>query len=349
MVTGCRRLPPTLLPALLPIGAFLACWLCFSPAARAVSSDRGAGAMPAQEQSSGGDAGSGAPPACGATGPGEVATDRDAIVAWFNQRRAEEKLPALTPQPVLCGVAQERAEGVARAGLIESSSATVSRISRRLLARGYAAHLWRERSLLGYRKPVAMVQAWARSPDTSEGSVAKMILGEFEDVGVGVAPGENGTAVVLLFAIPRSTWLLKEVAPLEDLEAVRRQALEAVNEARKKAGRGPVRENADLDRAAQAHAGDMIANGYYGHVSPTGVTPSDWVEKTDYPLFSFLSENIAKGLFTPAEAVERWLGSRHHRRNILDSGARETGLGLAWGEQDGELQVVWVQLFSAPR
>jgi len=290
-----------------------------------------------------------AQPVCGATGPAEVAADRDAVVDWINARRAEENLSPLAAQPVLCQVAQERAEEVARAGSVDSTGATVSRVSRRLLSSGYAAHLWTERALLGYRPPADMVRAWARAPGASDSSVGKMILGTFEDVGIGVAPGDDGTAVILLFATPKSSWLRVQVKPLEDLEAVRREALERVNQARAEVHRRPVVANPALDRAAQAHADDMIAKGYYAHVSPQGVGPADWVKRAGYPRFSFVSENIAKGLFSPAEAVERWLGSRHHRRNILAADARDTGLGVAWSESDGELQVVWVQIFSNPR
>lgn len=325
-------------PLVLLAVAVVVAWL---GSASAASADPPESAAPARSAEP-------ARPSCGATGSADTAADRDAVAAWIAKRRAEAELPPLAPQAVLCRVAQERAEEVARADSVDATAATVSQVSRRLLASGYAAHLWTERAILGYRAPAEMVRVWADSGG-DESSFRKTVLGDFEDFGVGVAPGDGGTAVVLLFATPRSSWFRQQVRPLEDLEAVRREALARVNRARKEAGRRPVEADPDLDRAAQAHADDMIERGYYGHVSPDGVSPRDWVGRTGYPSFESLGENIAKGLFTPTEVVERWLGSPHHRRNILDRKARQTGLGVAWGEADGELLVVWVQLFAEPR
>lgn len=283
---------------------------------------------------------------------GEAASDpfvrqgRRGVLSWIGERRGEEGLPAMAPDSVLCRVAQERAEQVAREGTVESTSGTVSRVSRRIFAAGYEAHRWTERAILGYREPVHLVTVWSRS---GQASYERTVLGEFEQVGVGVADAGEGTAVVLLFATPKSSWFREQVAGLDDRAAVRRAALERVNRAREEHDLEPVRGNVELDRAAQAHAEDMLERGYYAHVSPLGLAPRDWVEETDYPRVSFLAENIAKGLFEPGEAVERWLDSRDHRKNILDARARETGLGVTWGEVEGEYQVIWVQLFATPR
>lgn len=42
-----------------------------------------------------------------------------------------------------------------------------------------------------------------------------------------------------------------------------------VNEARKENGARPLSINTELTRAARAKAGDMIANNYFSHTSPT--------------------------------------------------------------------------------
>ena len=338
-MTGRHHLPriparPARLASLVPFAAVFAGWLCLSPVACAAPADEAPRAAPRRSS-------------CDASG--QTGAARDAVVAWITARRAEAGLGPLDAQPVLCRVAQERAEEVAGAASVDSTAATVSRVSRRLLAAGYTAHLWTERSILGYREPADMVRVWSETSGSGQSSFEKTVLGDFEDLGVGVAPGDGGTAVVLLFATPRSSWFRDQIRPLEDLRSVRREALARVNRAREEAHRPPVTEDPELDRAAQAHADDMIERGYYGHVSPQDVAPRDWVEETAYPPFAFLAENIAKGLFTPTEVVERWLDSPHHRRNILDPRSRETGLGVAWGEVDGEPQVVWVQLFAKPR
>lgn len=359
-MTGPGLSPPQSLLERLPspilVGIVVAAWLCSSAVACAARPEQGPDQGSGAPRPDAATASATAPGARGAEqefgschGSGGTGAARDEVIAWIAARRAEDGLAPLDAQPVVCQVAQERAEEVARAGSVDSTSSTVSRVSRRLLSSGYTAHLWTERAILGYREPADMVRVWSETSGSGESSFRKTILGDFEDLGVGVAPGDGGTAVVLLFATPRSSWFRVQVKPLKDLDAVRREALARVEQARKKAGRGTVVESPELDRAAQAHADDMIDQGYYGHVSPQGLAPRHWVEQTDYPPFAFLAENIAKGLFTPTEVVERWLDSPHHRRNILDARARETGLGVAWGEVNGEPVVVWVQLFAAPR
>jgi uncharacterized protein YkwD len=275
-----------------------------------------------------------------------LAEARREILAWIGARRAEEGLEPLTADAVLCTVAQRRAGDVARAGSVDSTTATVTQVSRRLLSSGYQAHRWTERAILGYRPPVHLVREWSRS---GQASYRHTVLGDFEEVGVGVQDAGEGTAVVLLFAVPRISWFREQVKPLEDLEEVRRLALERVNRVRTERGLGAVEADPELDRAAQAHADDMLERGYYGHRSPDGLQPRDWVQRTRYPDVSFLAENIAKGLFEPAETVDRWMDSRDHRRNILHPKARETGLGVAFGDTADGFQVLWVQLFAAPR
>ena len=68
-----------------------------------------------------------------------------------------------------------------------------------------------------------------------------------------------------------------------------------------------------------------------------------------YPRARSLSENIAKGPFTPDEVVHRWMNSSGHRRNILRRGATVMGMGVAFGENANGFEVVWVQVFASRR
>ena len=46
---------------------------------------------------------------------------------------------------------------------------------------------------------------------------------------------------------------------------------------------GNLTEDALLDKAAQAKASDMAANGYFAHVGPDGKTPWQWITQYYYP------------------------------------------------------------------
>ncbi len=280
--------------------------------------------------------------ATGACGP-EAAAERQAVVDEVAEARTAAGLEALPADPRLCAVAQARAEEVAASGSVDSDAQGISTVSRRLFAKGYAAHRWTERVILGFDRPEALVGNWARSGGES---YRDTVLGDYEDLGVGVADGEEGTAVVLLFAIPKLSELHHLTEPLRDLFQVRKIALEQVERARRRAGLAPVSENPTLDAAAQRQAEDMLHRGYYAHTSPEGTTPGDRVERSPYGPYRFVAENIAKGVFEPAEVVDRWMASRHHRANILHPLAKDTGLGVAFGDTPAGFIVVWVQLFA---
>lgn len=283
------------------------------------------------------------PTACEPDATGE----RRALVEWVNDLRAGAGLDPLLPDPRLCAVAQRRAEEMAAAGSVESDAESIRSVSRSLFARGYQAHRWTERAILGYDEPVRMARRWSREPATA---MSQTVLGPYEELGVGVAGGpDGGTALAFLFAVPRLSELLRVSEPLADLGEVRSQALRRVNEARRRAGRTPVVPNPLLDAAAQLYAEEMFRRGFYGHLSPERRTPGDRAEAVGYGPYRFLAENIAKGLFEPEEVVERWLDSRRHRDNILHREAVETGLGVAFGETDDGFQVLWVQLFGRRR
>jgi uncharacterized protein YkwD len=263
----------------------------------------------------------------------------------MGEARTAAGLEVMTADARLCAVAQRRAEEVAAAGNVDSDSRTISTVSRRLFARGYQPHRWTERAILGYDRPEALYATWSRS---REASYRETVLGSFEDVGVGVVHGGEGTAVVILFAVPKISEERRLTAPLADLAQVRKIALERVEQARRTAGRPPVHESSALDAVAQRQAEDMLHRGYYSHESPDGTTPGDRVERSAYGAYRFVAENIAKGIFEPDEVVDRWLASPHHRANILHPLARDTGLGVAFGDTPKGYVVVWVQLFAKP-
>jgi uncharacterized protein YkwD len=98
----------------------------------------------------------------------------------------------------------------------------------------------------------------------------------------------------------------------------------------------PLRPNARLRRAAQAHTNSMAIDDYFEHVGPRGQTPLARMRAVGYVSSSRVGcevgENIAWGtlsLATPHAIVAAWMASPGHRANILDSRYRETGIGVS--------------------
>lgn len=103
-------------------------------------------------------------------------------------------------------------------------------------------------------------------------------------------------------------------------------------------GRGAVTTNRLLQRAAQAHAEDMVRNDYFAHRSPSGAGMSDRIAASGYRACA-AAENIAQGQKSEAEVFAAWRGSDGHRRNMLGPRYQNYGLG-----QSGD---TWVLLLAS--
>lgn len=114
-----------------------------------------------------------------------------------------------------------------------------------------------------------------------------------------------------------------------------------LNTFRASQGRGTVRQSAILTRAAQAHADDMAARGYFSHESPGGPNGNNLVQRAAAAGCALRSgaENIASGQRSEAEVFAGWENSRGHRVNMLGRGYTEYGLGRAGN--------IWVLKFSS--
>ncbi len=265
------------------------------------------------------------------------------IFAELNAARQRAGQIPLSAHPALCALAREQAASVAATGGTPSSSGYITGTTRRLYRAGYAAHSWTEGSLIATSDAGIPSQwraarpQWWREAET----------GDFEDAGIGVARFSGRAVVTLVLALKTRTVEWRQAAPLADLPSVRAQALAEVNRLRREHGREPVVSEGRLDAAAQGHAEDMLRRLYYDHTSPEGDGVRRRVRAAGRRDARTLTENIAKGLFTPGEVVRRWANSSGHRRNILRRGAAEVGLGVAFGENENGFEVVWVQVFAS--
>lgn len=129
---------------------------------------------------------------------------------------------------------------------------------------------------------------------------------------------------------------------------------ERVNEVRREHGLEPLAFDTDLRAIARSHSEDMAEHGYFSHTGRNGSTLEDRYERFDYrcrvPTDGLRYKTGGENLFTmqspvalsPEEiadrAVQGWLDSPAHRRNLLDLDWRREGIGVARA-QDGRLYV----------
>jgi uncharacterized protein YkwD len=114
--------------------------------------------------------------------------------------------------------------------------------------------------------------------------------------------------------------------------AMQRSTLCILNKRRARRGISPLRLNDRLSRAAARHSADMARRNYFEHGNFVGR-----IRAVDYLSGASswrVGENIAWGTgryARPAAIVRAWMNSPPHRRNILNSGFREIGIGIARG------------------
>lgn len=95
-----------------------------------------------------------------------------------------------------------------------------------------------------------------------------------------------------------------------------------------------------LRRAAALQAQDMVARGYFSHVTPEGRRLSDRLRAGGYisdRVAWHVGETLAWGrgeLSTPAATVAAWMHSPSHRRILLGP-FLEIGVGVAAGDPFG--------------
>ncbi|MER5208025.1 CAP domain-containing protein [Streptomyces sp. NPDC002825] len=123
-----------------------------------------------------------------------------------------------------------------------------------------------------------------------------------------------------------------------------RDVVELANTEREKAGCGPLRSEGRLRAAAQGHADDMAARGYYEHQNPEGRDAGDRITGAGYT-WSTWGENIHRGPKTPARAMADWMDSPGHRANILNCSFKDIGVGVTLAANGPW----WVQDFGARR
>lgn len=121
------------------------------------------------------------------------------------------------------------------------------------------------------------------------------------------------------------------------LKPALQNVLKRVNKVRRNHGRKPLRVTHCLTKkVAQPWARHMADTGDFAHRDLSKVFKI-------CPSLTMVGENIAAGQPTAKAVMKAWMGSKGHRRNILNKRYRKIGLGLA---RDADGRPYWVQNFG---
>jgi uncharacterized protein YkwD len=270
---------------------------------------------------------------------------RQELLRRINAERREAGAPPLRLSAPLTRVAQGQAEEIGRRNSSRLEAGSADAINEKMKRAGYDSHAWTESIAATPGGVDAVIRNWKRGDSQT---FRRLLDPQYRDLGIGLGQVRGTPLYTFLYAIPQGDYFTRETAGLRDLERVRAGILAEVNAQRKRAGAPPLSANALLNKAAQRHAEDMLARGYFAHESPQGKTVRERAREAGYE-WRTVGENIAEGQFTVDEVMKTWMNSPGHRRNILDPDFRELGVGLALGRSGSGYRVLWAQAFGTAR
>lgn len=134
-----------------------------------------------------------------------------------------------------------------------------------------------------------------------------------------------------------------KIPDLSAAKIVGNEVIELTNKERAKHGLRPLIPDGQLSKIARYKSADMRDGKYFSHKSATYGTPYKMMR--DFGVsYNSAAENIAAGQRTAHEAVQAWMNSPAHRRNILHGTYTHVGAGYVSG---GEYGHYWTQILIA--
>ena len=118
----------------------------------------------------------------------------------------------------------------------------------------------------------------------------------------------------------------------ERLQTLDQALLVRLNDLRAEHGLRPLVLSAPLEHAAAFHSRAMLNGGFFAHDAPNGTTFSMRLKRFYAPVAGkggwSGGENLlyTSGGLDADEAIEAWMGSAGHRKNMLDPNWREVGV-----------------------
>ncbi len=261
------------------------------------------------------------------------------ILERLQAHRVQQGLATLEQRPALEAVALRRARQIViRAPQLRLSQETP------------IEDLLQDAGILRYhraREHVELQQGYADAAgaamerwQTQESTWSMMTDPRMDAVGLATVVGEDGWLVLV-------TLLVQDLEIPTDLGAWEARVVAEVNEIRSEHHLPPQLMSAELARIAKLHSEDMARRDFFAHQTPEGHDLEHRILGRNLQ-YVHLAENIGRnrGADDPlAKAIEGWMASRPHRKNILTEGFMETGVGIAIDEKG---MFYFTQLFLDP-
>lgn len=166
-------------------------------------------------------------------------------------------------------------------------------------------------------------------------------------------PGGNRDVVVDIVSEAPEAAAPQDAPETQEIRTLRQALYKAVRRARSNSGARRVEQDEGFETIARRHARDMVERGYMAHRSPEGDGPRERVFAVFPDFVGIAGENIAMRSIRPDEdaddtalaAVEAWIDSPPHRKNLLDQRHGHVGIGVA---DNGKATYIVMLLASEP-
>lgn len=135
------------------------------------------------------------------------------------------------------------------------------------------------------------------------------------------------------------------VSDSEYLSQLEEDILRMVNEERAKAGAQAMVMESLRRNVARAHSKDMAVRSFFDHNNPDGKSPFDRMKAAGIS-YSTAGENIAYNSLpvdrSAKAAMDSWMKSDGHRKNILNTKYGRTGIGVYRNPSNGRIYLTQV-------
>src|SRR5262245_41260542 len=187
----------------------------------------------------------------------------------------------------------------------------------------------------------ATLSASRIAPTSLTGCRARHASCWHERVAMGIRPTILAAGIVLAASL--ATSVLAALEPAADLE---REIARRVNLIRREGRVPPLKIDPALSKVAREYSCALARRGALSHADPAGVSVADRVRKAG-KTFGVVGENLASSTNVPdpaVTAVQSWMESPGHRKNILQPEFAETGVGVC----RASATYYFTQVFAGP-
>jgi uncharacterized protein YkwD len=133
--------------------------------------------------------------------------------------------------------------------------------------------------------------------------------------------------IALLFcAFPFPSHSAEDQAIFTPTDPAIQEFVRLVNAKRRSMGFAELKWDSRVAAIARDHSADMVSRHFFSHTNPDKKGPSERLQESNL-VYSSAAENLARHAKTARQALDAWLRSPGHRRNILDKRFTQHGVG----------------------